>query len=319
MVVTLRDSAMQKIIDPHLHFFDLTKGNYDWLKQNNPPFWPDKTLIAKNMMPFDLMIDNNELDLIGGVHIEAGFDNEKSQNELFWLEQDVYPIDAKFMFASISYIDLKKPSLDFHKQLVEMLNFQTFAGIRYIIEDDESLNSNVNDLIENLKFLENADILLEIQLSFCSILQTNYLLRLMVEVPNLKWVINHSGLPPLGFNQVDKYRLGLSNERNKTIANSIDMWEKNLSHFAELSNCFIKCSGFEMQNRQYTKQDVIEIISRVHAQFGSNRMMLASNFPLTLLSMSYSEYWHLMYRCAKEARLDSDLLLHKNAKALYQL
>lgn len=318
MVVTLRGSAMQKIIDPHLHFFDLNKGNYDWLKLNNPPFWPDKALILKNCTPSNLMFDSNELDLIGGVHIEAGFDNDKSQNELSWLEQEVYPFEAKLVFKSISYIDIKKPHLDFYKQVSIMLEFPTFAGIRYTMEENEPLYGDFVLVVENLKFLERAGILFEVQLSFCDTLQANYLLRLVGEVPKLKLVINHSGLPPIESSQAENYSLGLSNENSKAFIDARNTWEKNLILFAKLPNCFIKCSGFEMQSRHYTKQDMIEIMLRVHTQFGINRMMLASNFPLTLFTMSYSQYWNLMYECAMEASLDCDLLMHKNARDLYQ-
>lgn len=318
MVVTPQGSAMQKIIDPHLHFFDLNKGSYTWLKPNNPPFWPDKNLINKDIMPSDLIIDSDELELIGGVHIEAGFDNAKSQNELCWLEQEVYPFEAKYVFKSISYIDLKMPNVDFINQLNMMLKFQTFTGIRYTIEDNCEIFDDSNNLIENIKFLENAGILLEVQLSFCDDLQASCLRTLMLEAPSLKLIINHSGLPPSGLNQSKKDRLDLSNEFDKALTNDCRTWEKSVAQFAELPNCFIKCSGFEMQNRQYTKQDVIEIISRIHGHFGNNRMMLASNFPLTLLTTSYSEYWKLLYECAKEAQLDCERLMHRNTKDLYR-
>ena len=318
MVVTPLGRAMQKIIDPHLHFFDLNKGGYAWLKPNNPPFWSDKNLILKNIMPSDLTFDIDEFDLIGGVHIEAGFDNEKSQNELCWLEQEVYPIETRYAFKSISYIDLKKPVLDFQKQLNIMIKFQTFMGIRYIIEDDVGNDGNSQCIIENLKILENAGILFEVQLSFCDVLQVNYLLKLISNVPNLKLVINHSGLPPLGFNKLKKGSSKQSNEVDRASINDFSTWEKNLAQFAELPNCFIKCSGFEMQNRQYTKQDMIETVLRVNKAFGDNRMMLASNFPLTLFTRSYSEYWKLLYECTKEAKLDCELLMHINAKNFYR-
>ena len=43
-----------EIIDPHLHLFDLEQGNYDWLKPENPPAWPDKDQIRKNYSESDL-------------------------------------------------------------------------------------------------------------------------------------------------------------------------------------------------------------------------------------------------------------------------
>ena len=66
---------MLKLIDPHLPFFDLTKGDYHWLKPTNPPFWSDKPLIAKNFNQKDLQVSQG-LELSGYVHIEAGYDNQ---------------------------------------------------------------------------------------------------------------------------------------------------------------------------------------------------------------------------------------------------
>lgn len=318
MGATPQGSAMQKIIDPHLHFFDLNKGDYTWLMPNNPPFWSDKKRIFKNNMPSDLIVDRNKFDLIGGVHIEAGFDNEKSQNELCWLEQEVYTIDAKYVFKSISYVDLKKPVLDFQAQLNIMFKYSTFKGVRYTLEGNTFLSDKLENIAENLKILESAGILLEIQLSLSDTLQASYFLELITKVPKLRLVVNHSGLPPLSSNQSGKHRLGFSNDGDKAFITELHVWEKNLAQFAKLPNCFIKCSGFEMNNRQYKKQDVIDIIFRVHKQFGIHRMMFASNFPLTLFTLSYNEYWTLLYKCAKEARLDCDLLMFKNAKDLYQ-
>ena len=45
-----------KIIDPHLHLFDLKQGDYHWLKEENPPFWPDKHLIKKSFKETDLTL-----------------------------------------------------------------------------------------------------------------------------------------------------------------------------------------------------------------------------------------------------------------------
>ena len=70
-----------KIIDPHIHLFDLAKGQYQWLQTNNPPFWPDKHIIQKNFIEQDLKLNNN-FSLEGIAHIEAGFDNESPIEEI---------------------------------------------------------------------------------------------------------------------------------------------------------------------------------------------------------------------------------------------
>lgn len=307
---------MQKILDPHLHFFDLEKGKYTWLRPQNPPFWPDKHIISKDIMPSQLVL-NSEFEFIGGVHIEAGFNNELSHRELYWLENDIYPIAPKYTFKSIAYADIKKPNFVFCNQLKKMLIYPTFKGIRYIIEENKPVLSELKQVVDNLKFLECAGILLEIQVSFSDAIQTRSLLSLISLVPKLKLVINHAGLPPLGCKESISGKSSVLNKDNKRSFSEFQEWKITLARFAQLPNCFIKCSGFEMQNRDYTRQHVLEIISLVHELFGRERLMLASNFPLTLFSTSYAAYWQLLYDCAVDAQLNCEHLMHLNAKNLY--
>ncbi len=57
-------------IDPHIHFFALNEGHYDWLKPANAPFWSDKKAIAKHTT--EHMLYRASLGQLGGfVHIEA--------------------------------------------------------------------------------------------------------------------------------------------------------------------------------------------------------------------------------------------------------
>ena len=88
-----------KIIDPHVHLFDIAQGDYHWLKPDNSPFWSDKALINKTCVEGDLAfifetdlksepVFSSELELVlaSFVHIEAGFDNKRPWRELNNLE-----------------------------------------------------------------------------------------------------------------------------------------------------------------------------------------------------------------------------------------
>ena len=77
---------MIKIIDPHLHLFDLKQGDYHWLKADNPPNWPDKNVINNTFDEQDLSL-SPPLSLAGFVHIEAGFDNLQPWRELNYLQK----------------------------------------------------------------------------------------------------------------------------------------------------------------------------------------------------------------------------------------
>lgn len=314
-VVIQQAEAMQKIYDPHLHFFDLSKGKYNWLKAKNPPFWPDKNLIAKNFMPRQLIL-NSHFTLDGGVHIEAGFDNELPQNEVRWLEKDVYTIEPKFTFKSIASSNIGM-SHDLFVKTIDLLEFyKTFVGIRCIIEEDEGLIDKNENILKNVKFLERAGILLEIQFDLCCNEKTRSVLTILKEAPNVTVIINHAGYPPISHVPDQKNAIH-SSENSKDTKNHMDVWKLNLALFAQQPNCYIKCSGFEMFRRDYTKQHVVEVIKILNELFGDRRIMFASNFPLTLFSTSYADYWQLLFDCANETQVNSERVMYSNAKLIY--
>ena len=106
---------MMKIIDPHLHLFDLEQGDYQWLKAENPPFWSDKKIIASNFAETDLQL-SSPFELAGFVHIEAGFDNSKPWREIAWLEET-----CSLPFRSIAGINLLLPSNEFQQVLDKLV------------------------------------------------------------------------------------------------------------------------------------------------------------------------------------------------------
>ncbi len=128
-----------KIIDPHLHLFELSKGNYQWLKPNNPPFWPDKAIIQSSFSESDIQL-SPPFELPAFVHIEAGFDNESPWREVQWLEQT-----CELPFKAIACANLLLPPAEFSRQLEKLQKNSSLIGVRHILDDeaDEILSSHV--------------------------------------------------------------------------------------------------------------------------------------------------------------------------------
>ena len=146
---------MNKIIDPHLHLFNLEEGDYHWLKASNPPFWPNKQLINRNFAETDLALES-PLTLAGFVHIEAGFDNDKPARELAWLEQHCTTPFKSIAFANIC-------SVDFHSQIQTLLQNNSFIGIRHILDEQAEPILAHPHTLTNLKLLESLDLVFELQ------------------------------------------------------------------------------------------------------------------------------------------------------------
>jgi predicted TIM-barrel fold metal-dependent hydrolase len=95
------------------------------------------------------------------------------------------------------------------------------------------------------------------------------------------WVINHVGL-------------GGMNE------SSVCQWQQNLEKLAAIPTIKVKASGWEMADREYNFAQVTQTLSILLKVFGDKRVMLASNFPLTLFSCSYQAYWENIVTALQE-------------------
>ncbi|QOL27030.1 amidohydrolase family protein [Thalassotalea sp. LPB0316] len=288
---------MIKIIDPHIHLFDITLGQYHWLAPENPPHWPDKAQIARSFGQQDLAL-TGEFALAGFVHIEAGFDNEQP-----WRELDFLTKHCTLPFKAIAYIDISQERASFNATLTQLTSYDCFQGVRYILEDvcDDFLS--LPHIQQNLLALAEQNILFEVQFALDNPLLTQALLNVLTLAPTFKLVINHCGFYPI----------------NKT---GQRIWYHNLKQLSAFENVYIKCSGLEMadpKNRKIDANLLTEIINKCVKIFSTKRVMLASNFPLTTLVMSYQSYWQALHDTLTNDKTLWYQLSFENARQLYQL
>ncbi|MFT5756676.1 MAG: L-fuconolactonase [Alteromonadaceae bacterium] len=284
-----------KIIDPHLHLFDLTQGDYHWLKADNAPFWPDKAHINKNFFESDLKL-NSSLELTGFVHIEAGFDNNEPWREIEWLQSV-----CQKSFRSVACIDITLSPQKFEHQLTKLLTFKSVVGCRYILDENAAtllLNTQVQ---ENLTLLAQHQLSFDAQLALSDDESVRALIKLLKNIPELTVIIDHSGWPPANTNSTDYHH-----------------WLNNIKSLAHYRQCAIKCSGWEVTDRQYQQAWVINIIQDCFTFFGEKRIMLASNFPLCLFASDYSALWQSYYEHTGFSQQQLEAVLYKNAYNWYK-
>ncbi|MGH1462036.1 MAG: amidohydrolase family protein [Neptuniibacter sp.] len=277
------------IIDPHLHLFNLDQGKYEWLQPGAEPNWLDKEKIFRNYSENDLKLPEN-LELSGFIHIEAGFDNEQPWCELQWLEQH-----CSLPFRSIAFADMT--SERFPEQLQELLGYQSLAGIRYILGENAAELLSDSIFQKNLALLEESNLIFEAQFPFDQCETVQLFIEVLTQRPKLKVVLNHVGLPS-----------ALSQK-----------WMDAVTALAHLPECYVKCSGWEMQKRDWTVDSVKPYIGFVIRQFGLTRVMLASNFPVSELGCSYSDLWQRYFTEMKFKEVEKELLLHDTAQQVYGL
>jgi predicted TIM-barrel fold metal-dependent hydrolase len=284
-----------KIIDPHLHLFNLEEGDYQWLKADNPPFWPDKKVIEKNFQQQDLQL-SPPIELSGFVHIEAGFDNQQPWREIAWLEST-----CSQPFRSIAAIDLLLPCDNFLQVIEQLCRYQSVVGVRDILDENALAYLSNTQVQMNLEQLAKHQLIFECQMSLVDVPATKQLIKVIKALPTLSIVINHAGFPPEQVN-----------------GEAWKDWQQSLQWLSNTENVAIKCSGFEMINRQYPANWQQQIIQQCITILGLNKIMLASNFPLCLFKESYQKNWQNYQESNYFSKKELEYISYKNAQRIYQ-
>jgi len=284
-----------KIIDPHVHLFDLEKGDYQWLKASNPPFWPDKKRINQNFTESDLAL-SSPFELAGFVHIEAGFNNNQPWQELEWLE-----LHCKKPFKSVASIDLTLSSQAFTQVLDKLLACQSFVGCRHILDDDFEAVLTHPNILDNFALLAKHNLSFDLQMPIGNPEAVALFTNVLNKVADLTVIINHAGWPSF----------------SSTIKEQ-STWQQGLQTLSQFKQCSIKCSGWEMEKRDYAIDEALFIIEQCIQAFGFDRVLLASNFPLCLFSKTYQKFWAEQLTTLDLVAEKLESLCSANAKRIYK-
>ena len=266
------------LIDAHLHLFDLVQGDYHWLKEENTPFWPNKKIICQNFNEQHLTV-NPPFELGGFIHIEAGFDNKKPWREIAWLESQ-----CQLPFKSVAAIDLTLNKNDFIKQVDQLLHYQSVVGCRHILDEQAEEILQSEDIQYNLNYLATKRLSFDLQMAIADKTSLNLLVNLLKNIPTLTVIIDHAGWPPA---LPESKNSGDNKSKEATWLN----WQAAINTLSQFEQCAIKCSGWEIIDKNYTIEFLEKVIGNCIDTFGDKRVMLASNFPLTLFNQSYNSLW----------------------------
>lgn len=309
---------MIPVVDPHVHLIALADGEYHWLKADNPPHWPDKPTIARDVSPDDLSL-SLPFSLEAFVHVEAGFDNANPAREVAFLEQryatssDPSSEPLSVPFTTIATCDLTLPSDAFNAQIASLSALLSCVGVRHILEDDARALLSSPQVLNNLRTLADKQLIFECQ---CDVTDAKVIEQIIAfhATTSHRWVINHAG------NGGDEaHSVSSLTEPSSSLVPSTN-WLTHINALAACPNIMVKASGWEMANRAYSAESITPIMGDLVNAFGCERVMLASNFPLTILRQSYQDYWQMMHQILVQLGLDEEeqrALMGQNARSIY--
>lgn len=282
-----------KLIDTHLHFWDLNNKINSWvLRQTEAPFF------NKNYLP-EMLPRLCSTELYGVIHVEAHDSAIPTITEIKWLDS-VMKGNKALKYRHIAFVDITMPALEFATLINQIKEYKNVIGIRHILSHnpkfdyspcDEDLSTNSN-ILQNLSCLAQNNLIFDCQMYPYQI--QNILPA--ITSSNVTTIIDHLALP--AWNQDN-------DEDHKT-------WKEAIKKLSLLKNVFIKMSGLDMFKQEAEFDTVVNYCLE---NFPINRLMYGSNYPVSC-NHDYN-HWYSYLKKINLSADEKEQIFFKNAHDLF--
>lgn len=296
-----------KIVDPHIHLWDLEAHNYPWLQ--NPPdiFTGDIGPIAKTHLLKDFLGDAGSVKVAKIVHVDAGHDPADPLGETRWLQEIADAPDSRGMpNAIVAPADLSAP--DVESLLAAHCESANVRGVRQIlnVHADPYFDYVGRHYMREEGWRVNFKLLRKYRLSFDLQIYPTQMVEaagLAAENPETPIILNHTGM----FADRD------------SVAGWVT-WRDGLRALAGQENVSVKISGLGMLDHDWTVESLRPYVLETIDAFGSDRAMFASNFPVDRLYSSYETLYEAYANIVAGASDDEKTALFSaNAERIYRI
>jgi L-fuconolactonase len=277
-------------IDAHQHFWNLDKVEYPWLVPEFGPIY--RSFEAPELEP----------------QLKAsGIDKTVLVQAMDSYEDTYYMFDVAaehdWIAGIVGWVPLLKPD-EAGKKLEEFTKNPRFKGMRHLIHEEADPDWVVQDtVIEGLKVLASFRLTFDVVAVFPNHLK--HVPTLAEKVPNLKMVIDHLAKPPYAD------------------ADAMQVWREQLAAAARYPQVYAKVSGLNTaipNTDSWTADDIKPAIDYALEQFGPERLMFGSDWPVAILAGDYARVWEETNKALASLGTDErEAILGKTATAFYSL
>jgi L-fuconolactonase len=280
----MNERALTRVIDSHLHVWDLESGGYGWLG-------PQHGELFRSYGP-----DEAEQQLALG-QIQAAVlvqaDDTEADSRFMLDVADKYP----FVVGVVGWVALEEPDRVV-EQLADYGLHPAFRGVRQLVHDDPR-----DDLLDLPAVRRSLAILAEHGLPFdvpdAWPRHLPGLARLADALPDLALVVDHLGKPPRG-------------------TDDLDHWARAFREVGSRPNTVAKVSGLQMPGQPFTVDALRPVWEMALDVFGPTRLMYGGDWPMTVPSGGYLPHWAVMSELIGELSADEQAqLLHRTAVDVY--
>ena len=310
------------ICDPHHHFWDRPNDRY-FLDDLYNDLSGGHNVVSTVFIECQAMYRQNgpeEMKSLGQTEFIQGIVAQNNSGQY----GDVNVAAGIVGFADLALGAEVESVLEAHRSVTDR-----FRGVRHITAFDTSPNVPrprpfPEGLLGDAKFREGFSVLDKLGLSFDAYLyhpQLSELADLANAFPDVTIILNHVG-GPLG---VGPY----SGKRDQIF----EEWKQSITAVAACPNVVVKVGGlvmpvcgFDWHERPMptTSRELAQSTAPYYLhcieQFGPDRCMFESNFPVDKIACSYTVLWNAFKRLAHDfSSSDQSALFHDTAARVYQL
>ncbi len=242
-------------IDSHQHFWLYNQLEYDWIDDS-------MSLIRRDFLPQHLTAELHKVGFDGSIAVQA----RQSLEETEWLLSiaDSYPI----IKGVVGWVDLQSSTvLD---QLKKYTAHPKFVGVRHVIQAE----SDDNFILSN-SFNKGISLLKDFGLTYDLLVFPKHLpntIKFVEKYPELTFVLDHIAKPHI--------KEGL-----------LAPWKDDIAKLAKFPNVYCKVSGMvtEADWHNCKLPDFTPYLDVVFESFGSDRVMIGSDWPVCLIAGNYPQ------------------------------
>lgn len=241
-------------LDSHQHFWKYDPAQHVWMND-------DMAVLRRDYLPPELKPLLAAAGFDGTIAVQA----RQMVEETEWLLKLAEEHD--FIKGVVGWVDLRSPQL--REQLEKFSKHPKLRGVRHVVHDEPDDNFMLRP-----EFRRGIGQLHEFGLTYDLLLFPKHLpvaVEVVREFSAQPFVLDHIAKPAIRDSQVSP-------------------WQEDLKRLAEFPNVFCKLSGLvtEAKWQQWQAQDFHRYLDIVIAAFGTERVMLGSDWPVCTLSGNYS-------------------------------
>jgi L-fuconolactonase len=247
------------MIDAHVHFWEYNKIKDAWITD-------EMQMLQRDFLPKDLRpkLLQNKID--GVIAVQA----DQSENETeFLLNLTTNNPEIK---GIVGWTDLQNANLE--NKLLYYSKYSVIKGFRHIVQAEP------DDFLQNKQFLNGIKVLQVFGFTYDILIYENQLkeaIKFVNKFPDQKFIIDHCAKP-----SIKNYR--------------IKEWGNLVNEIAKDENVYCKLSGLitEAKWNCWNEKDFYPYLDIVFESFGTDRLLFGSDWPVMLLSGTYSKWKSLL-------------------------